>query len=108
MSKFITDWNEVKASEEQIRWLEKKLNERGFLFASELGIPMSDRFGCAWSSNGAWDPDYKWEIHEVLDDGTVLMDWNPVSDNTMRILTLESKLERHFMDLEERIENCWV
>lgn len=87
---------------EEMKKLEKKLNERGFLYASELvsGLP--------WSSEGILDLDWEYEPKEILDDGTVILDWNPVSDNMMKLLTLESRLERKFMNLEERIENYWV
>lgn len=93
---FYSDYDQAV---ELIKECEHKLNEKRFLYASELGFPALE-----------WDPDWdlKYEIKEILEDGTVLMDWEPTSDNIMKILTLESKLERHFMDLEERIDNCWV
>ena len=62
---------------------------------------MSDMFSNFWFSDESLD--FDWE-----DDETVVIDRNPVSDNMMKLLTLESRLERKFMNLEERIENHWV
>ena len=78
----------------------KKVNENIVRLAKELEMPTGA------FSEAAWDLEY--EVKDVLDDGTVLIDYNPASDNILKLLMLGSKLERHFMDLEERIENCWV
>lgn len=94
MGKF---YNEI----EEVKEVEKKINERGIPFSRELAFAMSDMFANFWFSDESLD--FDWE-----DDETVVIDRNPVSDNMMKLLTLESRLERKFMNLEERIENHWV
>lgn len=97
-------YNEI----EEVKEVEKKINERGIPFSRELAFAMSDMFSHFWFSDESLDFDLKYEPKEILDDETVVIDWNPVSDNMMKLLTLESRLERKFMNLEERIENYWV
>lgn len=89
---------QCEANIKALKDAEKLLNERGYLFASEIGWPIN---------NEPWT-DGSFTISEICEDGTVLLDFDPCSDDMLRVLMLGSKLERKFRDLEERIEMGWV
>lgn len=95
------EWNDSVIENnnlESIKEMEKLLNERGYLFASELG-------GIPRISLDQWTAtDYKYTVSEICDDGTVLLDYEPVAKS--RFDYLVEDINEKFNKLERRINNA--
>ena len=81
---------------EGIKEMEKLLNERGYLFASELG-------GIPRISLDPWITDGVYTVSAVCDDGTVFLNFEPYTKS--RFDYLVEDINMRFNDLENRINN---
>lgn len=93
-----TEWNDsvIENNIACIEEAERLLNERGYLFASELGIPIASE---PWITD-----DYIYTVSEVCDDGTVLLNFEPCTKS--RFDYLVEDINEKFNKLERRINNA--
>ena len=78
-----------------IKEAERILNERGYLFASELGMPIV---------TDPWIIDCTYTVSKVCDDGTVLLNFEPCTKS--RFDYLVEDINEKFNKLERRINNA--
>lgn len=91
------EWNDsmIENNIASIKEAERLLNERGYLFASELGMPIA---------SDPWIIDCTYTVSEVCDDGTVLLNFEPCTKS--RFDYLVEDINKKFNKLERRINNA--
>lgn len=95
--KFIEwDDSQIENNIASIKEAERLLNERGYLFTSELGMPIATEPFVEWS-------DWVCKVSKICDDGTVLLDYEPCTKS--RFDYLVEDINEKFNKLERRINN---
>ena len=94
-----TEWNDsmIEDNIACIKEAERLLNERGYLFTSELG-------GMPIIASEPWITDGVYTVSAVCDDGTVLLNFEPYTKS--RFDYLVEDINEKFKKLERRINNA--